>query len=84
VALVRTEIDDVKHFCAPVFVLGNPREQLPIRTRRDTDDGHHVRAVGLEETDAHVLWVSQLQVVIDGRHGEEVRVVFLSKLSFSS
>ena len=79
VAPVRTKIDDVKYFCALVLVLvlGNPREQLPIRTRRDTDDGHQVRAVVLDELDGRVLWVPQLQVAIDGRHGDEVRAVFL-------
>ena len=80
-APVRTKIDDVKYFCALVLVLvlvlGNPREQLPIRTRRDTDDGHQVRAVVLDELDARVLWVPQLQVAIDGRHGDEVRAVLL-------
>ena len=52
---VRTKIDDIKHFCA--LVLGDAREQLPIRTRRDTDDGHHVRAVVLDELDARVLFL---------------------------
>jgi len=81
---VRTEIDDIKQFCALVLVLGNPREQLPILTRRDTDYGHQVRAVVLEELDARVLWLPQLQVAINGRPDDEVRAVFLSKLSFFS
>jgi len=52
-------------------------------TRRDTDDGHQVRAVVLDELDTRVLWLPQLQVAIDGRHGDEVRAVFLPNcLSF--
>ena len=71
---VRTKIDDVKHFCA--LVLGDAREQLPIRTRRDTNDGHHVRAVVLDKLDARVLFLPQLQVAVDRRRDDEVRAVF--------
>lgn len=73
---VRTKIDDIKHFCA--LVLGDACEQLPIRTRRDTEDGHHVSAVVLDEFDARVLFLPQLQVAIDGRRDDEVRAVFSS------
>jgi hypothetical protein len=70
----RTKVDDVKHFYA--FVLRDARELLPIRTRGDTDDGHHVRAIMLDKLDACLLLLPQLQVTIDRRRDDKVRSAF--------
>ena len=67
----RTKVDDIKHFCT--LVLRRAREQLPIRTGRDTDDGHHVRAVVLDKLDARFLFLPQFEMAIDGRRDDEVR-----------
>ena len=74
---VRTKVDGVKHFYDLVF--GDTREQPPIRTHGHTDDGHHVRAVVLDEIDALVPFLPMIQVAIDGRRDDEVRAVFSSK-----
>ena len=67
----RTKIDDIEHF--RTLVLRRAREQLPVRTGGDADDGHHVRAVVLDKLDARLLLLPQLEMAIDGRRDDEIR-----------
>ncbi len=52
------------------------RKQLPVRTSRHTDDGHHVCAIMLDELDARILFLPQLEMAIDGRRNDKIRAVF--------
>ena len=67
----RTKVNDIEHFRTLVF--RRAREQLPVRTGGDADDGHHVRAVMLDKLDARLLLLPQLEMAIDGSRDDEVR-----------
>ena len=71
----RTEVDDIKHF--RTLVLRNTRKQLPVRASRYTDDRIHMRAIMLDEFDAHVLFLPQFEMAIDRGRNDEVRAVFV-------
>ena len=69
----RTKIDHIEHL--RTLILRNARKQLPVRTGRDTDDGHHVRAVVFDKLDARVLFLPQLEMSIDRRRDDKVCAV---------
>ena len=72
--LQRTKVDHIEHF--RTLVLRDARKQLPVRTSRHTDDGHHVCAIMLDELDARILFLPQLEMAIDGRRNDKIRAVF--------
>src|SRR5712671_4504328 len=73
--VLRTKVDDVEHLCA--LALCDSREQLPVRTRRDTHDGRHVRAIMFDKLDPRLLLLPQLEVSIDRSRDDEVRAVHI-------
>jgi hypothetical protein len=65
------KVDNIKHF--RTLVLRNARKQLPVRASRYTDDRHHMRTIMLDELDARLLFLPQLEMAIDRGRNDKVR-----------
>lgn len=68
---IRTKVDHIKYFHTPI--LGHTGKKLPIGTSCDGTDRIQVSPIVLDELDALLLLLPELEMAINGRCNDKVR-----------